>query len=180
MRCVKVTDSTTVTHNEIFETPFVAKNLLEQTVTAAAGVIVESLIGTHHLSDLSILYQRLEGWHVGLPEVAYGNVCEVGGMAGVFRTTMYGIVLGTGPEFAILGILRPLQSTYHLGAHYTCQVGIFTVSLLSTSPTRVTEDVDIRSPYRQAAHLHIFTSQVIHTMVVLCSHLRTGGIEHLI
>ena len=62
---------------------------------AAAGVAVDALIGTHHLSHLSILYQCLEGWQVSFPQVALGQVFDVERMTVPFRTAMYGKVLGT-------------------------------------------------------------------------------------
>ena len=101
-------------------------------------------------------------------------------MAGVLRAAVYGIVLGTGPELAVFGILRSLQALDHLNAHDTCQVGILAVGLLTASPTGVTEDVDIRCPDREAAHLHVLTLQVVHAVVVLGTEFGTGDVENLI
>ena len=56
--------------------------------------------------------------HVGLPEVAHGYISKVGGVAGVFRTAVYGIVLGTGPELAVLGVLGTLQAANDGIAHH--------------------------------------------------------------
>ena len=147
MVLVEVTDGTAVADNEVLESPFVAEDLLEQTGRAAAGIIVETLVGTHHLTHLGVLHQGLEGGHIGLPEVAGRHIGEVGGVAGVLRTAVYGIVLGTGPEFAVLRILRPLQAAYHLDPHDTRQIGVFAVGFLSTPPTGITEDVHVRRPY---------------------------------
>ena len=180
MVLVEVADSNAVADDEILETPVIAENLLKQTCRTAAGVIVQTLIGAHHFTNLGILYQRLEGRHVGLPEVTHGDIRQVGCMAGIFRTTVDGIVLGTGPEFTILGILRPLQAFYHLYTHDTRQVGVFAVGLLTAPPTGVTENVDVRCPDRETAHLHVLTLQVVHTVIVLGTELGTGDVENLI
>ena len=153
---------------------------LEQTVRTATGIVVETLVGTHYLAHLRILYKSLEGRHVGLPKVTYRHIGEVGGVTGVFRTAVDGIVLGAGPEFTVLGILRPLQALHYLHTHDTCQVGILAVGLLTASPTGVTEDVDIRCPYRETAHLHVLTLQVVHAVVVLGTEFGTGDVENLI
>ena len=74
MRCIEIADGTTIAHDEILESPFVAKDGLKQTVRTTAGVIIEALIGTHYLAYLTILYQLLEGRHISLPEVAHGYI----------------------------------------------------------------------------------------------------------
>ena len=94
---VEVGDSTAVTDDEILEAPFVAQNLLEQSRTAAAWIIIEALVGTHHLTYLCILHQCLKGRHVGLPEITCRNVGQVGCMTGVLWSAVYGIVFGTSP-----------------------------------------------------------------------------------
>ena len=73
-----------------------------------------------------------------------------------------------------------LQSTHHSITHHTGQIGVLTVGLLSPAPSRITEDVDIRRPYRQTAHLHILTAQVIEAVVILCTKLRRSNIETLV
>ena len=179
MRFIEIADGTTVADDQILEAPLITQNLLQQSLTATAGIIVQALVGAHHLTDLGILYQCLEGRHIGFPEVAGRNVGQVGRVAGVLRTTMNGVVLGTSPELAVLGILGALKSTNHLNAHDTGQVGVFTVGLLSPAPSRITENVHIRRPNGEAVELLVLTT-VQHTMVVLRTELRTGSIEHLI
>ena len=122
----------------------------------------------------------LKGRHIRFPEVTHGNIGQVGCMAGIFRTAMYGIMLGTGPQLTVFGGFRSLQATNHSIAHDGSQVGVFSVGLLSPAPPWVTENIDIRRPYRQRAHLHILTAKVIHPVVILGTELRRGNIEALI
>ena len=50
----------------------------------------------------------------------------------------------------MLGCLGALQSTHHSLSHLRSEIGVFAVCLLSATPTRVAEYVDIRSPHRKA------------------------------
>ena len=77
MRGVEIADGTAVADYEILEAPLIAQDLLEQTVRTATGIVVETLVGTHYLAHLRILYKSLEGRHVGLPKVTYRHIGEV-------------------------------------------------------------------------------------------------------
>ena len=142
----EVAHSTAVADDEILETPFVAKNLLKQTGIATARLIVQTLIGTHHLAHICLGHQRLESRQIGFPQVARRHIGEVGGVACVFWTAVHGIVFGTSPEFAVLGIFGTLKPTHDSLAHLGHEVRVFAVGFLSTSPTWVTEDVDVGRP----------------------------------
>ena len=179
MVLIEVAHGTAVADDEVLKAPLIAQDLLEQTGRTAAGVIIETLVGAHHLTYLGILYQCLEGRHIGLPEVACRHIGEVGRVTGVLRTTVYGIVLGTSPELAVSGFLRTLQAFDHLNTHDACQIGIFTVGLLTAAPAWVTEDVHVRCPYRQTAHLHVLAAQVVYPVVVLGTELGAGHVEHV-
>ena len=180
MRCVEVAHGTAVTDYEVLEAPVIAQDRLKQTIGTTTGIVVETLVGAHYLTYLCILYQRLEGRHVGLPEVTHRHIGEVGRVTSIFRTAVYGIVLGTCPELTVFRLLRPLQALHYLHTHDTCQVGILAVGLLTASPTRITENVDVRCPDRETAHLHVLTLQVIHTVVVLGTELGTGDVEDFV
>ena len=63
---------------------------------------------------------------------------------------MYGEMLCASEVLVVFRPLRTLQSTHHGESHPCGQIRVFTVSLLSASPSRVAEDIDIRRPYRVA------------------------------
>ena len=71
-------------------------------------------------------------------------------MAAPLWTAVYGIVLGTGKELAVLGSLGALESTHHCLSHQRSEIWVFAVSLLSASPTRIAEYVHVGSPHRKA------------------------------
>ena len=180
MRGIEIGNGTTVAHNQILKAPLVTQNLLQQTIRTTTRVIIQSLIGTHHLTYITLGNQILKGRHIRFPEITDRHIRQVGRMTSIFRTAMYGVVLGTSPQFAILRSLRTLQTTYHGITHDRSQIRIFAIGLLSPAPSWVTEDVHIRSPYRQTAHLHILATEVIQSMVVLSTELRRSNIKALI
>ena len=73
-------------------------------------------------------------------------------MAQGLWSAVYGIVLGTGMGLVIgLAIQRDgfLHTQHRLHTQHGVQIGVLTARLLSASPTRVTEDVDVRTPKGQ-------------------------------
>ena len=131
------------------EVPVAAQNLLQQSVVAAAGVALESLVGTHHLLDMGFLYQVLEGRQVGLPQIALRQVFYIKVVAGLLRTAMHGEVFGAGQQLAVFSVVGSLQTAHHTDAHLTVHEGVLAVTLLAAAPARVAEDVDGRCPERQ-------------------------------
>ena len=182
-RCKEVADGSAVAGDESFESPLIAQDTVQIACLCTAGLAVDALIGTHNLLHVAFLYQRLEGWHIGLPQVALGQVLHIKLVAVPLRTAMHGIVLGAGIKLRILRLLSvdecrsavvvvALQSAYHGQTHACGEVGVFAVGLLATSPTWITEDVDVRCPERQSAI-------AFHLAATLCLHvLGTGLVAH--
>ena len=75
--------------------------MLFVTGITTAGVTINTLIGTHHLSHVSFLYQSLEGRQIGFPEVALRQVLNVEGVTVPLWTAMHSKVLGTGQQLTI-------------------------------------------------------------------------------
>ncbi len=63
---------------------------------------------------------------------------------------MHGIVLGAGMKLVILVAFAALKSLDHSLAHQAVHIWILAISLLTSSPTRVAEDIDIRRPEGEA------------------------------
>ena len=152
----KVANGSAVAGNQALEAPDVAQDMLFVAGIATTGVAVDALVGAHHLGHLSVLHQCLEGRQVGFPQVTLRQVLDVEGVAVPLRTAMYGKVFGTGQQLFVT-IAKPLsvvghalQSAHDGQSHPCCQVGVFAVGLLSASPSRVAEDVDVGRPERQA------------------------------
>ena len=152
----EVANGTAVAGDKSVESPFVAQYLLLVTGLGAARLTVDTLVGAHHLGHLSFLYQRLEGGQISLPEVALGQVLYIELMTIPLRSAMHRKMLGTGQQLAIRAntkvfavIAHTLQTSHHSQSHLGCQIRVFAIGLLPTSPTWITEDIDIRRPERQ-------------------------------
>ena len=174
----KIGNGSTIGNHKIFESPLISQYLLEQSGVATARFIVPALVSTHHLSHLGILHQRLEGREISLPKVTWTYICDIIRMASPLWSAMDGIMLSTSPEFAILGSLRSLQATHYGASHLGGEIWILTVCLLSTSPARVTEDIHIRSPYRESMETGNITTFLLE-FIPLGTHLIRCGIENL-
>src|SRR5450631_4122355 len=77
---------------------------------------------------------------------------------------MHGIVFWSSYGEEILGIVA-LQALHEFHAHATSEVGIFAISLLSTSPAWVAKNVDVRRPDGESEENAV--NIVAHCLVVL-------------
>ena len=123
---------------------------MQQAVVAAARVAVYALIGTHHLLHSALLHKSLERRQVGFPQVALRQVFYVEAVARLLRPAMHGKVLGAGQQLHVFAVRRALQSAHYGQSHACVHVRVFAVSLLSASPARVAEDIDVGRPERQS------------------------------
>ena len=142
------------------------------------------MIGTHHLLHISLLHQSLESRHISFPQVTFRKQFEIETMTVILRTAMHRKVLGTCQQLAILSLtaifntliaLCTLQTSYHSQAHLGGEIRILTIGFLATPPSRVTEDIDVRCPKRQA--LILSDAPVLSGNVVLGTRLITGSRE---
>ena len=181
----KVANGTAVAGDKSVEPPFVTQYLLFVACLGAASLSVYALVGAHHLGYLSFLHQCLEGWQICLPEVAFWQVLNVKLMTVPFRAAVHGKVFGAGQQLAIGAytqvfavVAHTLQSAHHCQSHFSSEVGVFTIGLLSASPTWVAEDVDVWCPERQT----LIALDVARTLGLLCFHagLVAYGGEHLV
>ena len=145
---IEVVDGTAVRYNQSLESPLVAQDIGQQTVTAAAGLALIAVVCAHNLLNVSLGYQSLECRQVGLPQVtlAYAYIEAV---TVSLQTAVNGIVLGAGVCFVVLGVVA-LHTFYKSGSHLTCQVRVLTAGLLAASPARVTEYIDVGAPERES------------------------------
>ena len=147
---VKVADGPAVAHHQVFESPFIPQDLLQQAVAATARFSLETLVSTHDFLHVRLLHEGLECGQVGFPKVARVEVFNVETVAQGFRPAMHGEMFRTGMELVVFRVFRALQSFYHGHAHARSQIGVFAPCFLSASPTRVAEDVHVWGPKCQA------------------------------
>ena len=180
----EVAYGTAVTGYQSLEAPLVAQDVLLVTGITAAGITVYALVGTHHLGHVTLLYQRLEGWQIGFPQVSLWQLLHVEHVAVPLWSAMHGKVFGASQEFLVLVLpafavqTLALQSVDHGQSHALRQVRVFTVGLLSASPARVAEYVDVRSPERQAL-ITLYASTFL-GLLVLGTCFVAGGRKDLV
>ena len=140
MAGVKVPDGPAVGDHVPLKLPLSAERVAEKKLTAAAGFPVGAVVGAHDGLNLGLLYQVFKGGKIGLLKIFWrGNGVEL--MAERFRPAVHGKVLGTGGAFQILSM--PLQTAHISLSHTGCQIGVFSVGLMTAAPAGIPEDVDV-------------------------------------
>ena len=149
---VEVPHGPAVAGDEAVESPQVAQQVLLVASVAAARLTVDALVGAHHFGHVGFLDERLERRQIGLPQVTLRQLLDVERVAVPFGSAVYGKVLGAGKRLVVAAVagVGSLQAAHHGLAHLRREVGVFAVGLLSASPTRVAEDVDVGCPEREA------------------------------
>ena len=195
-RHIKVVDGSAIRSNQSLESPFITKNLSFIPGIAATRRSVNPLIGAHHLSHISILHQRFEGRQISLPQITLWQILYIETVSVPFRTAMHGKMLGTGQELDVLGNLGgsrsqnsrsrhrfaveglSLQTIHHGKSHPRSKIRVLAVGFLSTSPSWVTEYIDVRSP--EAQTLVALNVAAFLRLLRLGSRLIAHGSKHLI
>ena len=63
----EIVDGVAISKHDSIVTPLVAQDVNEQAVAGATGLALETLVGTHHLTHVTLLDQCLERRQIGLP-----------------------------------------------------------------------------------------------------------------
>ena len=92
-------------------------------------------------------------------------------------SAVHGEMFRAGKQFAVAVGAVALQTAHHGQSHASGEIGVFTIGLLSASPSRVAEDIDVGSPERQS--LIAFHHPRATGGVVFGTCLIAGGVEHL-
>ncbi len=147
----EIADSTAVADHKPAVAPLAAEYLSDKFVAATAWMVVVALVGTHHLAHIGLLHKLAESGQICLTKVPLAYIVDVECMTVPFRPAVYGKMFRAGICFAVSGRIGPLQSLHHSHTHTSREVGVFAVRLLSAAPSRITEDIYIRSPERHTA-----------------------------
>ena len=176
---IEVVDSITVSQNYCVIVPLTAKDIHQQTVTCTARLALIAVVCTHHLTYISLLYQSLESWEIGFPKVTHRDCCVIR-MTQRLWTTMNSIVLCTGMSLEVFVIIT-LHTENCLNTKNSIHIWVLTTGLLTTSPTRVTEDIHVRTPEsklwiaRIVCHAHRNIEHVMVRTVPVCTSLVRNG-----
>ena len=181
---VEIVDGVAVGEDDGVVAPFAAQNVLQQAVAAATRDALVTVVGAHHLAHVAFLDEFFEGGEVGLPKVAHRHAGVVG-VPERFRAAMHGVMLGAGVGLVILLVVA-LHTFDGLHAENARKVRVFAAGLLSPAPSRVAEDVHIRTPKGQFgvagvvgnAHRHI--ENVVVGAVPIGTRLIANSREHVV
>ena len=142
----EVVHSPAVCHDKSVEAPLLAEDLDQKLVASAARLAFVCIIRAHDLLYISSFHETFECIEVCLVEVTPRYFLDIEHMAFIFRTAMDREMLQTRMELVILLVRIALEAVHYGTSHHCGQIWILSICLLATSPTRVTEDVDVRSP----------------------------------
>ena len=180
----EVIDGIAVCNHKRLISPLITQDIDKETVAGTARHTLIPVISAHHLLHVSLRHESLESRKICLPEIPhrYGSVIR---MTQRLRTAMDCIMLGTCMSLVILLVIT-LHTLDGLHAHYSRKVWILSWSLLSPSPPRVTEDIDIRTPeskFRIAgviSHTHTDSEDIVVGTVPVCARFVRNLREYLI
>ena len=122
---------------------------MQQFIMSTTRLTIQTIIGTHHTMHVSLCHQCLKCRQIRIPQI----VCIYLGikrMSIMLWSAMNCIMFGTSYRFQIFGIVS-LKSTNHSHTHLRSKIRIFSIRLLSPSPTRITEYIHIGSPISQSS-----------------------------
>src|SRR6185503_3230746 len=121
------------------------------------------VVRAHHRCCTSLHDSSAKGGRVRLTFVAFA-CSSVKAMALRLRPRMDSVVLRSCYHFQILRIVT-LQSFNECHTESTCQIRVFAISLLSSSPARVTKNIDVWRPERETVKTVVVTASL--SLVVL-------------
>mmetsp|Transcript_31998 Transcript_31998/g.83836 ORF Transcript_31998/g.83836 Transcript_31998/m.83836 type:complete len:283 (+) Transcript_31998:1900-2748(+) len=163
VRCVRVVvcrvyiaNSTAVGRNISVEAPLSTQCIVEQRLGCTRRHAIDRVIRAHDTRSVASIGARSEGRKVRVGEVLLRNdgvemvaVHRVGVRRAVrapLLEVVSGIVLAAAGCFQKIRIFSSLEPTDKAFGVVTVESGIFSRALLSSAPSRVAEDVDVRSP----------------------------------
>ena len=141
---VEIVDGVAVCKHDSVISPFVAKDIYQKSVICAARDSFVTLISTHNLSYVCLCNKGFERRKICLPKVTLRNA-HIHSVTKRFRTAVDCIMLRTGVGLVVLVVIA-LHTLHGLNAHHAGKVWILARSFLTSTPSRVPYDIDIRAP----------------------------------
>ena len=150
---VEVTHRPAVCHHKAIESPLLAENLDQKLVASAAWLAFICIVCTHDLLHICGLDELLECIQICLIEISPRKVLDIEYVSFILRTAMDSEMLQTCVELVVFLISIALETVHHRAAHHCHEVWVLSICLLSTSPSWVAKNVDVRSPYSKSVIL---------------------------
>ena len=181
---IKIVDGVAVGQHDGIISPFAAQDIHQEPVACATRLTFVTVVSTHHLPDIPLLHQSLESRQISFPQVAHrhGGVVR---MPQWFGTTVHRIMLGAGVCLIIPAVVA-LHSQDSLHTQHCIHIRVLSTRLLSSSPSRVAEDIDIGAPKRQfrvswiVCHPHRYIKDIVVGAVPIGTRLIGNGGKHVV
>ena len=156
---MEVPHSPAVSHHKTVKSPFIAQKLNQEFVVSAARLALDSIVCTHYFLDICRLHKSLKGIEICLTQISPGYILRIEHMSQGFRAAMHGEMFQTCMQLIIFLRTITLKSCHSGTTHHSRQIWILTISLLSSSPSRIAEYIDIRCPHCESMiYVHAFSS----------------------
>ena len=143
-----IVDCVAIGNHITLKPPLLAQQIVKQEGTGASGHTVDRVVSAHDAGDFSLTHHALELRQIRFIQIAFRSL-GIETMPVPFRPAMHRVMLRAGHRQHVVGIIT-LNALDELDADLAREIRVFPVSLLTTSPARVAEDVDVRCPERQA------------------------------
>ena len=137
---MEVADRPAIRNEVSLKTPFFSQHL-HQSRTCTAWLSVCAVISSHYGFNTGFTHQRPERRQISLCHV-FRRSDSIEFMSECFRSAVDCEVLSAGRGLQCL--TASLQASYKSLTHAGSQIRVLSVSLMTTAPSRVAEDVDVR------------------------------------
>ena len=138
---MKVTDCPAVRSIMTFEFPFSSQDIFHKIFMCTTWFSVCSVIGPHHSFNIRFCYKCFKSRKVCFPHILHTCLC-IKFMSERFRTTVYCKMLCACCCFHYRSVT--LEPFYKFHAKSGCQIWIFTVGFMTSSPSRISENIYVR------------------------------------
>ena len=168
---VKIGNRPAVGDKVSLKAPLAAQNFADEQVTAAARLAERAVVCAHHGLHFALFHSSFKRGQIRLPQILPAHL-GVKFVANGLRAAVHSIVLRARRDLQIFPVTLQALDVRH--AEPRREVRVFAVRLLPSAPARVTEQVDIRRPEREA--LINIAVAVLRSFVILRAGLRRNDI----
>ncbi len=149
VRCILVANSHVGDRRAIrshiaVEAPVLAQNRLQQRGVRARRLTINRVIRAHHAACLRLHNGRAKCRQIRVFEIVWRRI-DIGRMPCTLRSRVHRIMLRRCNRLVIVRII-PLQSLDKVDSEAAGKERIFAIRLLTATPARVTEDIDVGRP----------------------------------
>ena len=173
---MKILDCPAIGSNMTFKSPFFPQNIRQKTSASTAGFSVCSIISSHDRLYCGFLYTGFKCRQVGLPQILFIHF-RIEFMAQAFRSAMYCKMFCTCCNLQII-LIMSLKAFNISHTETAGKIRILTEGLMTSPPSRITENIDIGCPEGQALINICIIPLLLH--IKFCTCLSGNSLSNLL